>query len=213
VGTAARGVANPALPYERRVWHPFGDVDAQPDPGAWVGVLDRVGGDPLYARYKRRIVELLAPVAGGRYLELGCGTGAHAVAVAEQFDVAVTGVDRSETTVAEARRRGVMDAVTGDAHRLPFADAGFDGAWADRTFQHLDDPVKALAEIVRVVRPGGTIVVADPDYGSQAVAGPDPGLAARARVPLRLDPQRPSGCRHGLAVLCGGSWQRPQRAA
>jgi protein-L-isoaspartate O-methyltransferase len=65
------------------VAHPFTDVDAQSDPLAWVAALERVGGDPLYAPYKRRIVELLAPEPGGRYLEIGCGTGADAVALAD----------------------------------------------------------------------------------------------------------------------------------
>jgi SAM-dependent methyltransferase len=79
----------------------------------------------------------------------------------------------------EAVRRGLADAMLADAHSLPFASASFDGAWADRTFQHLADPAAALGEMARVVRPGGRLVVADPDYGRQSVDVPDQDLARR----------------------------------
>jgi ubiquinone/menaquinone biosynthesis C-methylase UbiE len=69
--------------------HAFSDVDAQPDPSAWIRVLDTVGRDPHYAAYKRRMLDLLRPEAGGTYLEVGVGTGADAVAIADRFDVRV----------------------------------------------------------------------------------------------------------------------------
>jgi hypothetical protein len=46
--------------------HAFGDVDAQADPATWVQVLDKLGEEPLYAGYKRPILELLDPQPGGR---------------------------------------------------------------------------------------------------------------------------------------------------
>ena len=58
--------------------HAFTDIDAQPDPGAWIDVLDRLGRDPLYAGCKRRTMALLDPEPGGRYLEVRTGTGADA---------------------------------------------------------------------------------------------------------------------------------------
>jgi SAM-dependent methyltransferase len=81
--------------------------------------------------------------------------------------------------VEEAARRGLARVVVADAHALPFEAATFDGAWADRVFQHLADPVAALAEMARVVKPGGRIVVADPDYATQVVSVPDQTLADR----------------------------------
>ena len=159
--------------------HAFTDVDAQPDPSAWIDVLDRVRAEPLYAAYKRRTLELLDPRAGCTYLEVGMGTGADALACAELFGVRVVGVDASQVMVREAARRGLADGVVADAHSLPFEPESFDGAWADRTFQHLAEPVKALGEMVRVVRPGGRVVVVDPDYGMQAVDVPDRELADR----------------------------------
>ena len=144
--------------------HGFTNVDEQPDPRSWVDVLDRMRAEPAYRAYKARVAQQLRPVAGGRYLDVGCGTGADANALAVRHGVDVVGVDASETMVEEARRRGLPEAVVADAASLPFEDASFDGAWADRVFQHLADPEPALAELVRVTRPGGRIVVADPDY-------------------------------------------------
>jgi ubiquinone/menaquinone biosynthesis C-methylase UbiE len=87
-------------------------------------------------------------------------------------------VDASETMVEEARRRSregglPIEFRTGDAHCLEFPDGTFDGARADRVFQHLDDPERALAELIRVTRPGGRIVVADTDWGALVVDGLD----------------------------------------
>ena len=159
--------------------HAFTDVDATSDPTAWVEVLDVVRQEPLYAAYKRRIVELLDPRPDGRYLEVGTGTGSDALAFAERFGASVAGVDSSRVMIEEARRRGLAEAVVADAHALPFDPETFDGVWADRTFQHLADPVAALAELVRVTKPGGKIVVVDPDYDTQVVDVPDQGLARR----------------------------------
>jgi SAM-dependent methyltransferase len=164
---------------EESTEHGFTRVDAQADPRAWVDVLDRVREEPAYRAYKARVAQLLRPVAGGRYLEVGCGTGDEALGLAARFGVEVVGVDVSETMVEEARARGLADAVVADAAALPFERGDFDGAWADRTFQHLAGPEAALVELVRVVRPGGRIVVVDPDYDTQVVELEDQELARR----------------------------------
>ena len=164
---------------ERKPAHAFTSVDEQDDPRAWVDVLDRVRQEPAYAAYKVRIGELLRPVAGGTYLDVGAGTGDEALALAERYSVRVAGVDSAEIMVAEAQRRGLSDVRVADAHRLPFPDASFDGCWADRVFQHLARPALAASELARVTRPGGRIVVADPDYDTQVVDVPDQELARR----------------------------------
>lgn len=120
--------------------HGFTSVDRQAEPRFWVDVLDRVRREPAYRAYKTRIAELLEPRTGGRYLEVGTGTGDDAIALAEIHAVSVIGVDSSETMVEEARRRGLADARVADAHSLPFGDEELDGCWADRVFQHLEQP-------------------------------------------------------------------------
>jgi SAM-dependent methyltransferase len=158
--------------------HGFTAVDDQTDPDDWVRVLDKLGQQPFYRTYKARILELLDPARGGRYLDVGGGTGASARALVARTGVGAQAVvvDRSATMVAEARRRGGV-AVVGAAEALPFGDATFDGSWADRTFQHLTDPERALAELVRVTRPTGRVVVVDPDYDTQVVDVDDQELA------------------------------------
>lgn len=159
--------------------HAFTAVDDQSDPKAWVDILDRMRSEPAYAAYKTRLAELLDPNAGGRYLEVGTGTGDDALALAARFGAGVVGVDASATMIEEAKRRGLTEAHVADAHGLPFADESFDGAWADRTFQHLADPEAALRELVRVTKREGRIALADPDYDTQVVSFGDQELARR----------------------------------
>ena len=96
--------------------HAFTAIDEQLDPSSWIGVLDAVRKEPVYAAYKARIAELLRPTRRGRYLEVGVGTGADALELASRFEVEVVGVDVSRTMVEEARRRGLQAAQIGRAH-------------------------------------------------------------------------------------------------
>lgn len=187
-----------------RAQHGFTAVDAQEDPASWIEVLDRVRREPAYVAYKSRIPELLRPRAGERYLEVGAGAGDDAIALAESFGVKVVGVDASRVMVEEARRRGLAEAQVADAHHLPFDHASFAGAWADRTFQHLAEPRKALEELVRVVEPGGRIVLADPDYETQVVDIEDQELARRV-LRFRADQALANGT---LAHRMGGLFAR-----
>ncbi|WP_431902033.1 methyltransferase domain-containing protein [Micromonospora chalcea] len=159
--------------------HGFTDVDRQPDPKSWVGVLDRLSGEPFYQAYQQRVRELLRPSPGRRYLDVGAGTGASAVRLRDDHDVTVLTVDRSLTMALAMRARGLTRCAVADAHRLPFLDDSIDGAWADRTVQHLADPRAAIRELARVVRPGGRIVLADPDYDTQVLDIADQDLARR----------------------------------
>jgi SAM-dependent methyltransferase len=184
--------------------HGFTAVDRQSDPSYWIGVLDRVRQEPAYAQYKSRIAEQLLPRPGARYLEVGTGTGADALELASRFGVDVVGVDVSRTMIEEARRRGLAEAHVADAGSLPFGDESFDGCWADRTFQHLPDPEAALAELLRVTKPEGRIVVADPDYDTQVVDVVDQELARRV-LRFRADHALRNGT---LAHRMGGLFVR-----
>lgn len=166
--------------------HGFTRVDEDERPAAWIECLDTLHAEPFYREYKARVRALLAPRATGLYLEVGAGAGADALALGAR----VVAVDRSATMCREARARGARLGVRADAEVLPLPSGLVDGCWSDRTFQHLAHPGRALAELVRVAKPGATILVVDPDYGTQAMDFPDPALARkvfdfRARHALR----------------------------
>jgi SAM-dependent methyltransferase len=162
----------------QRPQHGFTSVDQQADPNAWVAVLDKLRAEPFYAAYKQRVRELLEPRDEARYLDLGAGTGDDARSIASAAKCCVIAADRSLTMAIACRGRGGVPALVCDAAHLPFPEATFDGTCADRTFQHLLDPERALAEMVRVCRSAGRVVVVDPDYDTQAMEFPDQRLAS-----------------------------------
>jgi SAM-dependent methyltransferase len=164
---------------DQGVAHGFTSVDTQPLPSEWVQVLDRLGAEPFYAAYKQRLQELLHAEAGGLFLEVGAGTGDAAAALRSRYGAEVVAVDSSLTMIAQARLRGLPHAAVADGHRLPFGACRFDGAWADRVLQHVTDPLQVLDELLRVVRPGGQVALADPDYDTQVLDIDDQELARR----------------------------------
>ena len=92
-----------------------------------------------------------------RVLEVGCGWGEFAARVQEELGATVVAVDISPRMVELARERGV-DARVGDVQELPFADGEFDCATAMHILYHAADVDRALAELRRVLRPGGRLV-------------------------------------------------------
>jgi SAM-dependent methyltransferase len=155
--------------------HAFTNVDATERPADWVACLDKLHAEPFYREYKDRVRAILSPRVGNLYLELGAGVGTDAI----KLGAKVIAVDRSLTMCRETQARGRISCVAADAHALPFRSDLADGCWSDRTFQHLADPERALRELTRVTKAGSTIVVVDPDYGTQAMPFPDQPLADR----------------------------------
>lgn len=146
-------------------------IDETPEPGYYVRLMDKARGgrEDEPAQYGA-VFELLEVGGGGRFLDVGSGTGGAARALAKQMAGAgqVVGVDNSEMMVGEARRRTEgsdlpVEFHVADAHRLPFADGSFDGVYSLRVFEIIGEPRLALAEVARVTRAGGRIVINVPD--------------------------------------------------
>jgi SAM-dependent methyltransferase len=112
------------------------------------------------------LVEMAPAEPGARWLELACGPGLVARKLAARVGE-VRGVDLTpamvEKATVEAAREGIGNVgfELGDATALPFGDASFDGAITRFSFHHIPAPRRVLAEMARVVRPGGAVIVAD----------------------------------------------------
>src|SRR5207344_2080720 len=106
-------------------------------------------------------LDWLAPGSGWRWLDVGCGNGAFTEMLVERCAPAsVHGVDPSEAQIAYARLRPatrVAEFRLGDAMALPFPDHTFDAAVMPLVIFFVPDPAKGVAEMARVVRPGGTV--------------------------------------------------------
>jgi SAM-dependent methyltransferase len=106
-------------------------------------------------------------------LDLGCGPGTITVGLARYVapgrvvgvDAAPAALEYARTYAAEQHMESV-EFVESDVYALPFADGAFDVVYAHQLMQHLADPVAALIEAKRVLRPGGYIAVRDADYGT-----------------------------------------------
>jgi SAM-dependent methyltransferase len=129
--------------------------------------------DFFMGRWSRRIAPLLVQFAGvadrDHVLDVGSGTGSLAAAVADVApSTRIVGIDRSTpyVAVAKARQQSLrMWFVVADAQQLPFQDASFDRTVSLLILNFVPDPQKALTEMIRVSRPGGTVAAAVWDYG------------------------------------------------
>ena len=123
------------------------------------------------------LVAAARPAPGDVSLDVACGPGSVVVAFAPRVRRAV-GLDYTEAMLDQARQLAATSAITnaewhrGDVYALPFADGTFDIVSCRYAFHHLLEPTRAFAEMVRVARPGGRIVLCD------ATASDDPAKAA-----------------------------------
>jgi SAM-dependent methyltransferase len=100
---------------------------------------------------------------GARCLDVGCGDGTTAGPWLLQRGCRYVGVDVSETAVQRAAGLGLDARLVDDASSLPFDDASFDAALAVEVLEHLFAPHLAAGEILRVLRPGGVLIVTVPN--------------------------------------------------
>ena len=119
----------------------------------FMGVWSRLAG--------QEFLDWIAPDHGQRWLDVGCGNGAFTQLIAEQSDpVALVGIDPSDAQLAYAQKHPLLQSVefvNADAMALPFAAAAFDLAVMPLVIFFVPEPAQAVAEMVRVVAPGGTV--------------------------------------------------------
>jgi 27-O-demethylrifamycin SV methyltransferase len=134
------------------------------------GVFDN-GDEPLdvaTAALTRRMIDAAELGPGLRVLDVGCGSGAPACALVEEFGVEVVGITTSGVGVAAARRRAEDRGLTGsasfeqrDGTDNGFPDESFDRAWVLESSHLMRDKEALISECARVLRPGGRLVLCD----------------------------------------------------
>jgi ubiquinone/menaquinone biosynthesis C-methylase UbiE len=161
-----------------------------------MGIWSRTAGDIFLA--------WLAPAPGLRWLDVGCGNGAFTERIVERCAPAeVHGIDPSEGQLTYARTRPALHRVQlqlGDAMALPFPAGRFDAAAMALVLVFVADPAKAVAEMARVVRPGGMLATymwdmmgggfpLEPIFAEVRAMGIEPAMPAQLKA-SRIDAMR-----------------------
>ncbi|VGO19696.1 bifunctional demethylmenaquinone methyltransferase/2-methoxy-6-polyprenyl-1,4-benzoquinol methylase UbiE [Pontiella sulfatireligans] len=127
--------------------------------------------------WRRKTVELLKPFRGGRYLDIGTGTGDLVFEILDQSaNVLIDGIDPAEQMLEiakdKAAQRNVGDAVSffsADALDLPMEGDTYDGIVSGFCFRNIERRQKALEEMLRVLKPGGVLVILEATYPENAL--------------------------------------------
>ncbi len=138
-----------------------------------VGQLDFWESLPSMQQMRSTMLAALAPITGDRICDIGFGAGSELFRLARIVGPSgrAVGVEASQLMCDETQRRAVgagveVDVIQADGRSTGFPDAHFDGLRMERVIQHVGDVSGFLREAMRIVRPGGRIVVADTDWGS-----------------------------------------------
>jgi SAM-dependent methyltransferase len=158
---------------------------------------------------------------GMRVLDVGCGPGsitlglAQAVSEVVGIDLQLAQVEQARTLATSRKARNVRFEAA-SVYALPFPDQSFDAAFANGVVMHLAEPVRALSELRRVLRPGGIAGVRDPDFGTSLYAPMTPLLERLLALRLQVrrhnggDPYRP---RHYRRLLLEAGFTRAEASA
>jgi arsenite methyltransferase len=147
--------------------------------------VNRIYATPDVVAQRAEVLALLAPRPGERVLDVGSGPGYLVGALADAVGPSGTvhGVDPSEPMNALARARNAARPWAhideGHALALPYADATFDVAVSTQVFEYVPDLPAALAEVHRVLRPGGRVLILDTDWDSVVWSAADRERHAR----------------------------------
>jgi SAM-dependent methyltransferase len=163
----------------------FRDLDRDHDRQRWLDFLAEASMLQSVREYKELSYAQLRVGPGAQLLDVGCGLGDDARRLAALIPGGtVVGLDASGAAVQAARARSLdcraqVQYCVGSVYRLPFPDRSFDAVRADRVLHFLNEPARAIAEMKRVLRMGGRLVVSEPDNDSLVIEAGDRTVTAR----------------------------------
>lgn len=142
-------------------------------------------------RLTLRLARLAGVISDARVVDVACGSGATALLLARELGCVTVGVDLGARAIERAKRATPAGAratfLHGDAETLALTDASFDVALSECSLCTFPDKSRAIAEMARIVRPGGTIAIADVTADPDAL--PAQLRTAAARVACVADAQ------------------------
>ncbi|MGB8858578.1 MAG: methyltransferase domain-containing protein, partial [Ilumatobacteraceae bacterium] len=194
----------------------YEQVDDDPNVSVLLATMDTTSRWDATRRLRSWERSELGLGRGHRLLDVGCGLGEAALALADDLgdDGEIVGLDVSAEMVRVARSKAGaapcrVRFTVGDACSLTEPDDSFDVVRSERTLQWLADPEAAVAEMARVVRPGGRVSLIDTDWSTFAIDIGDDELAAMVRNAMRTERGRPSNIGRRLHDLARGAGLSP----
>jgi len=165
MGLTDPGQKSSAEDHARRVREMFAKISPRYD------LLNHLLSANIDLRWRRRVVRKLKPLLtkDARVLDVGCGTGDLSIELFEKTAAQVTGLDFCRPMLTLARAKAPRLAfIEGDALRLPFADASFEGLTIGFALRNLASVEDGLGELLRVLKPNGVVAILE---FSQPVGG------------------------------------------
>ncbi|HYX29335.1 MAG TPA: bifunctional demethylmenaquinone methyltransferase/2-methoxy-6-polyprenyl-1,4-benzoquinol methylase UbiE [Pyrinomonadaceae bacterium] len=142
--------------HARRVREMFAKIAPRYD------LLNHILSVNIDKRWRRRVVAKLKPllIKDARVLDVGCGTGDLSIELFENTATQVTGIDFCAPMLKLAQAKAPqLQFIEGDALKLPFAEASFDGLTIGFALRNLADVERGLRELLRVLKPNGAIAI------------------------------------------------------